>query len=308
VNDAVVLGPEVERRRIFAALGAWAVVLATSARAATGAEAVVTRSVENMYSAPSVDKDVVSQAFLGQTVGIVETKGAFLKIETPDRYQGWIPAGAVGRYASATTPRYASKGTVADVRSLMANIYREPDVTTARPKAKAPLGSRLEVLEGPIGDRWYKLRLPSGDAGFILKGDIDVHDAAAARPAGTTADLLATGRRLLGVPYLWGGMTPLGIDCSGFVGLVYRVHGHVLPRDADLQFGDPTAAVVERADLLPGDLLFFGRAASKITHVGMYLGDGRFINATTYETPVVREDRLDDDHWVALYQGARRPR
>jgi cell wall-associated NlpC family hydrolase len=103
-------------------------------------------------------------------------------------------------------------------------------------------------------------------------------------------------------------MTPLGIDCSGFVSLVYRVHGKVLPRDADLQFGDPKAAVVERTDLLPGDLLFFGRTASKITHVGLYLGDGRFLNATTYETPVVREDRLDDIHWTELYQGARRPR
>ena len=142
----------------------------------------------------------------------------------------------------------------------------------------------------------------------MQKGDVDVRDAAAPRPTGTTADLLATSRRLLGVPYLWGGMTPLGIDCSGFVSLVYRVHGKVLPRDADLQFGDPKAAVVERADLLPGDLLFFGRTAAKITHVGLYLGDGRFLNATTYETPVVREDRLDDAHWTSLYQGARRPR
>ncbi len=81
----------------------------------------------------------------------------------------------------------------------------------------------------------------------------------------------------------------------------------MLPRDADLQFEDPTARAVERPDLHVGDLLFFGRAANKITHVGMYLGDGRFINATTHETPVVREDRLDDPHWTALYQGARRP-
>jgi cell wall-associated NlpC family hydrolase len=63
---------------------------------------------------------------------------------------------------------------------------------------------------------------------------------------------------------------------------------------------------VDKAALQPGDLLFFGR--TKISHVGLYLGDGRFIDATTYQTPVVREDRLDDPHWVALYKGARRPR
>jgi cell wall-associated NlpC family hydrolase len=62
---------------------------------------------------------------------------------------------------------------------------------------------------------------------------------------------------------------------------------------------------VEKADLAAGDLLFFGK--KNITHVGMYLGEGRFINATTYETPVVREDRLDDPHWSPLYKGARRP-
>ena len=150
---------------------------------------------------------------------------------------------------------------MADVRSLIANVYREADVTTARPKAKAPLSARLEVLEGPIQDHWYKVRLPNGEAGFVQKGDVDVHDAAAPRPVRDTSDLVTTGRRLLGVPYLWGGMTPLGVDCSGFVSLVYRVHGRVLLRDADLQFGDPEAEVVERAHLLPGDLLFFGRDA-----------------------------------------------
>ena len=62
---------------------------------------------------------------------------------------------------------------------------------------------------------------------------------------------------------------------------------------------------MDKADLVAGDLVFFGK--SSITHVGLYMGGGRFINATTYETPVVREDHLDDPHWVELYKGARRP-
>jgi cell wall-associated NlpC family hydrolase len=309
VNDAGDVGISSKRRwTIAASLATLGLLVAAQGQAAAGREAVVTRTAENMYSAPSAEKDVVSQAFLGQTVGILETRGAFVKIETPDRYRGWIPAGAVSRYASATAPRYASKGRIAEVSSLLANVYRVADVTTARPKAKAPMGARLEVQEGLIQERWYKVRLPNGEGGFVQKGDVDVRDTASPRPALTAEDLVVTGRRLMGVPYLWGGMTPLGLDCSGFVSLVYRVHGRVLPRDADLQFRDPKAEIVERAGLLPGDLVFFGRAADKITHVGLYVGDGRFVNATTYETPVVREDRLDDPHWVALYQGARRPR
>ena len=269
-------------------------------------EAVVVRTVENLYSAPSFDKDVTSQAYLGQVVTILETRGPFAKIETPDRYQGWTPASALKPYASRTTPRYAAKGRVAEVVSLVALVYREPDVTTYRPKAKAPLGARLELVKEAADGRWHRVRLPDGEEGFIQKGDVVLRVALEKPARASGPDLVATARRLLGVPYLWGGMTPLGVDCSGFVSLVYRVHGQVIPRDADLQFDDPESAPVERDHLAAGDLLFFGRKT--ITHVGMYMEDGRFISATTYETPVVREDRLDDPHWVELYKGARRPK
>ena len=269
-------------------------------------EGVVVKTVENMYSAASADKDVTSQAYLGQIVALLETKGAFAKIETPDRYQGWIPLSAVRPYTAKTAPRYASRGRVAEVVSLVALVYREADVTTYRPKAKAPLGARLELVKEATDGRWHRVRLPDGEEGFIQKGDVSLREASDKTPRGSGPELVATARRLLGVPYLWGGMTPLGVDCSGFVSLVYRVHGRVLPRDADLQFDDPESSPVEKDRLAAGDLVFFGKTT--ITHVGMYMGDGRFIDATTHETPVVREDRLDDPHWVELYKGARRPK
>jgi cell wall-associated NlpC family hydrolase len=103
-------------------------------------------------------------------------------------------------------------------------------------------------------------------------------------------------------------MTARGIDCSGFVSRVYHANGVDLPRDADLQFEDANAVPVGRGALRPGDLVFFGRDAKDITHVGMYVGGGRFVSATTHETPVVREDRLADPYWSRIYQGARRPR
>jgi uncharacterized protein YgiM (DUF1202 family) len=64
-------------------------------------EVVVIRTVENMYSGPSLDKDVVSQAYLGQNVKVLESKGAFAQIETPDAYPGWVPLGALRRYSTA---------------------------------------------------------------------------------------------------------------------------------------------------------------------------------------------------------------
>ena len=286
-----------------------AVLASTSAAAAENARhAVVLGTAENMYSGASPDKDVVSQALLGQIVSVLETRDGFARIETPDRYAGWVPASAIFEYPDPKAPRYAARGTLAEVTSLMANVYRDPDVTKARPKALAPLGARLEVVR-PAEDpqkRWVTVRLPSGEAAYVQSGDVRIVDAGAPRTRGSEADLVATARRFSGVPYLWGGMSVHGLDCSGLTSRVYAVNGIDLPRDADMQFDDPRARAVERADLRPGDLVFFGQ--KKITHVGMYVGDGRFINATTHTRPDVHEESLDDPYWAALYRGARRPR
>jgi cell wall-associated NlpC family hydrolase len=269
---------------------------------------VVVVAVENMYSGPDESLDVVSQATLGQVVEVLQTSGTFARVQTPDHYEGWVPRSAIGEYADPAAPRYARAGRVVEVTSLMANLYGDPDVTTARPKTLAPLATRLEVTADGPSERWLVVRLPSGDTGHVQAGDVRAVDPVAPRRRGSPEDLVATARRFLGVPYLWGGMTVHGIDCSGFVSRVYFANGVLLPRDADQQFAAPSALPVDRPDLRPGDLLFFGSDAKTVTHVGLYVGDGRFLNATTHETPVVREDHLDDPHWSSIYQGARRPR
>lgn len=288
-----------------AALVALALLAPAAAPSGARREAVVVRTVENMYSAPALDKEVVSQATLGQVVAVLELRGAFRHIETPDRYHGWIPAGAVQVYASPAAPRYAARGTVAEVVSLMANVYRETSVTSARPKIQAPFGARLEVTSGSTKEGWHRVRLPSGEAGYVQAGDVRLVDAAETRLRGSEPEVVATARRFLGAPYLWGGMTVHGVDCSGLMSVVFRTNGVELLRDADLQFDDPKLQKVERGDLRAGDLVFFGR--KKPTHVGLYEGEGRFLSATTHVTPAVREDALDDAYWSAIYLGARRP-
>lgn len=271
-------------------------------------EAVVTVTVENMYAAADDGTAVVSQATLGEVVEVLETSGDFARVRTPDRYEGWIPRAAFREYEDASAARYARAGRVVEVTSLMANVYRTASVTKARPRTLAPLAARLEVEgDGPT-ERWLSVRLPGGDSGYVQAGDVKPVDPATPRRRGSQDEIVATARRFTGTPYLWGGMTVHGIDCSGLVSRVYHANGFELPRDADLQFADPNAEAVAREKLEPGDLLFFGDDEKSISHVGLYLGDGRFINATTHEVPSVHEDRLDDPHWSAIYQGARRPR
>ena len=298
-------------------LSAWMALAATQAPAPAPAvtapvlrrEAVVIAPVENMYSGPDTAKDVVSQALLGQVVRVLEEKDGFARVETPDKYPGWMPAASLFPYADPAAPRYAKKGEVAEVTALMANLYRDPSVTTARPKAQAPLGTRLEVnasaaVPETAAARWIGVRLPSGETAFVQRGDVRIGDATSPRVPGTGSDLVATARRFLGVPYLWGGMSFHGVDCSGLMSRVYAANGIELLRDADIQFTDARAVAVERGALQAGDLVFFG--AKRITHVGMYVANGRFISATTYQQPVVREDSLDDPYWSAIYRGARR--
>ena len=110
--------------------------------------------------------------------------------------------------------------------------------------------------------------------------------------------MVALSKRFMGLPYTWGGTSPLGLDCSGFVQLVYRMSGVPILRDADIQMDKSGLARGRQgARSKPGDLVFFGSAIDKIGHVGMMIDAEYFINATTYQTPCVRIDRLKEERW-----------
>jgi cell wall-associated NlpC family hydrolase len=136
---------------------------------------------------------------------------------------------------------------------------------------------------------------------WIQRGDVGFDDA----PLSVDA-LAGFSKRFLGLPYLWGGTSTFGFDCSGFVQMLYRRMGVMLPRDAQPQADWKGLAPVRRADLRPGDLLYFGQSPSKITHTGMYIGGGEFIDATAHEHPCVQIDRLADAYWTKLLVAARR--
>lgn len=115
-------------------------------------------------------------------------------------------------------------------------------------------------------------------------------------------DVLMTCRSFMGVPYVWGGEHPSGFDCSGYIQYVYGKHGYNLPRTADIQFevGDR----VKRGEELPGDLVFFETYAPGASHVGVYLGRGYFIHASSSRG--VTTELLSTPFFAERYLGARR--
>jgi hypothetical protein len=264
--------------------------------------AVVLKPVANMYSRPGGQAGVVSQAIYGTQVRILEDQEGWAKVETPDEYTGWMPLASLRALRDGETG-YAAAGRVARVESLFANLYREPDVTRHEPALAVPFETRLEVTAEPKDDggRWIRVGLADGQLAWVARGDVSFE-----LPRLAAADLPAFSRRFLGLPYLWGGTSTFGYDCSGFVQMLYRRLGVLLPRDAQPQADWSGLVPVERKDLRPGDLLYFGSSDRHITHTGMYLGGGEFISATVHEHPVVRIDRLDDPFWVKLFVAARR--
>jgi len=197
-----------------------------------------------------------------------------------------------------------------------------------RRKARPRPGTQLIVREsipaeghqpGPqpsLADPQIAARPP--DAGK-LPSEADLAEAAKAleipSPAGSAAPeepkavepmkdrLLRVAQRMLSVPYRFGGTTLWGLDCSGFVQKAFAFLNLDLPRSAREQFGKGTA--VEKADLSPGDLVFFRTYAKYPSHVGIYLGDNRFVHASAGERKVTI-DSLDRPYYLKRYIGAKR--
>lgn len=278
------------------------VLLVAMALFAAEISAVVSRPVANMYSSATEQADVVSQAIYGSRIVLLEQAGGWAKVRTPDDYTGWMPETSCQR-PGRREKLYASEGRVAQVGALFANLYREPDVTKHQPVLTLPYEARLEVISEPAtdGQRWVEVRLVYGSTAWVQRGDL-VFDPAPL----STPDLIAFSKRFLGLPYLWGGTSTFGYDCSGFTQMLCRRRGVTMPRDAQPQADWSGVVPVRRQDLEPGDLLYFGKSDKKITHTGMYIGNGEFINATTNGKPAVQVDRLDDAPWTSLFVAARR--
>ena len=225
---------------------------------------IVNVSVSNHYSAPSSSSEIVTQGLLGEAVEILEEKPTHILIKQADGYQSWIPE---DQLVSAPQP---VTGDAIYVRSHFLRIYAEPCIS-AQGVRDAVIGCRLLAVDEQ--NEWYRVILPDGVSGWAEKK----HFQALAKYS--TANIVSLAKEFLGYQYAWGGLSPKGFDCSGFVQTIHRLHNISLPRDAWQQQQQGFIST-NHLDAQSGDLLFFSSQPGKVTHVAISLGDQQYIHAS----------------------------
>jgi len=243
---------------------------------------VVNEAVGELRRKPDHASEQVSQVVLAAPLKVLGSRdgGRWVRIEAPDGYRGWIRSWSVHPMSVREAREYRN-GPLVEVDALVARIHER---ATARSPAirEAPFGAVLRRV-GRSGS-WIRVELPDGQKGYlhVKKLLVDRKTFRSRQRARDIPSVLRTAQRFLGIPYQWGGVTPKGLDCSGFTQTVFRAHGVELPRDSSDQFRwarRETYLQREPGDIQFGYLVFFGEADSKIGHVGISLGDGNFIHA-----------------------------
>lgn len=253
---------------------------------------------------------ILATASKGDTVVILEDAGnGWYKVDF-DTQEGYMS----GEYLTVAAQADVSigyglvqaDGSTLNVRSGAGTGYSK--VTT--------LSDKTVVSIVGIDNGWYKIKTAGGAVGYVSSDFmVTCKDSAGSRGDGTTAVAVSSNsslgsqivdyaKQFLGVPYVYGGNGPKSFDCSGFTSYVYRHFGYTLNRTASTQLSNGTS--VSKSELQPGDLVFFRYNTSyPASHVGIYIGEGKFIHASTNKYKV-QIDQLLTGHYANVYIAGRR--
>jgi len=250
---------------------------------------VVRLSVCNIRSQPKHSGELATQALMGTLLRILKEQDGWYLVQTPDDYLGWLDKGGFVFKNRISWEKFYNRKII--IQSEFARVYAQPSLT---------ISDSMEVISDLVygnillerglakeNDQMRMVELPDGRTGYVIRRNCIFYSKWLKNLTPTGKDIVATARRFMGVPYLWGGTSTKGFDCSGFTKTVYFGNGIQLERDASLQVHTGLKIETDTAtwkNLQPGDLLFFGRAATpekkeRISHVAIWMGDGKIIHA-----------------------------
>ncbi|NLE35126.1 MAG: C40 family peptidase [Bacteroidales bacterium] len=238
---------------------------------------LITVSACNVRTRPSHAAELSTQALMGTPVKILNKRNGWHLVQMPDSYTGWI----------RSTVTELTDNELAAWKNSDRLIYTGHTGVITDSKGETVsdiIFGAILVKSGSRGDSWTVL-LPDGRMGEVKKKETADFRSWAESASTEPAGLVRFARLFMGTPYLWGGTSVKGIDCSGFTKTIYYNGGVIMTRDASAQFryGDEVNTEKPCGTLFPGDLLYFGsdrNGKKNITHTGMYIGDTEYIHAS----------------------------
>lgn len=242
---------------------------------------IVNVSVCNMRVAPDYNAGMATQGLLGMPLRIIKEDN-WLQVESPDGYISWVQPRSVFRVTREELSLWNAEPQLI-VTAPFSVVYSQPK-RDSQVVGDAVATNRLKYLG--IRGAYYKVLFPDRRIGYIWKKDTDTIAHWRQKLRTDIVAIFRTARSFVGYPYMWGGMSPKGMDCSGFIRTVLLMHDIIIPRDASqmARKGKHINIDCNFTNLIPGDLLFFGKKASimepaKVSHVAFYMGHKRIIHS-----------------------------
>jgi len=260
---------------------------------------VINDSVVDVFKGPDPSSEMVTQALLCQEVKILEERGGWSKVKVMDGYTGWIISEKIDRnYNNITSSKIIIKSKTKDIYMI---------INGTSPIKQASMGTEFYCLNK--ANNWYEVALPMNSKGWIENTDTLQIDTGSNIAQTNGGEFVKTAKKFLDVPYLWGGSGAGGIDCSGLTYICCNVNGVDLPRDAQPQYDAiPVSVKPDKNSMKEGDLIFFSSKINSkdITHVGIYIGNNKFMHASG-KAGVVTITSLSEDYYKERIVGVKRP-
>ena len=279
--------------------------------------AFVDASSLRLRSAPSTNSRTIDYAYDDEVVVLLGKSGEWYKVSY-NLQTGYMHE----KFLNASTKENAELG-YGRVTGSKVNVRSGPG-TSYKTLTSAAVGDTAYIIG--INNQWFKIiygdivgyirsdyvelteipyenRASSKSPLFFRSGkSTGITPSASALKRVSPSAVIATAKKYIGVPYVWGGSTPSGFDCSGFVQYVFNAHGISLPRTSKQQYG--VGAYVAKANLKAGDLVFFDTEGNGVSHLGIYIGNNQFIHASTSKGVTITS--LSNTYWAPKYYGAKR--
>ncbi|WKD84837.1 Gamma-D-glutamyl-L-lysine dipeptidyl-peptidase [Polaribacter huanghezhanensis] len=235
-------------------------------------------SVINIRSQPKHSAELGTQGLLGMELKVLDKKGSWYRVQTPDNYISWVDGGGIERMTAEELQSWNTKNKLIYTKNS-GYVYEQKSENSTR-VSDIVFGGILAIKKEY--DSYYEVEYPDGRNGFVKKADAVLYNSWLKKNPANAEFIEESAKTMLGVPYLWGGTSTKGNDCSGFTKTVYLMNGFVIPRDASQQVtaGKIVDENLKFEGLEKGDLMFFGTPAKggkkqRVTHVGIWLGNGK---------------------------------